>query len=148
MFLLMFVCLRGWCVSQHAMGQTGLGVVCIPACNGAGRRQWAMQRAVWSWPYASYWNASLFIYLFIFYGDEWIISLVAETHLASCISHSHLTYYQVCVSQPKIHSVMLLPTSTGLPPNLHWSCNSSCIKLSSASLVKNIEQKICFKPIR
>ena len=48
---------RGWCVSQHAMGQAGGGVYPI--------MQWGRQGVVWSRRHASYWNASLLRRVFI-----------------------------------------------------------------------------------
>ena len=63
---------------------------------------------------------------------EWIITLVAQTNLASCISHSLLCLFSgmylpsYTEIPPTLHSgisqltFMCLSTFTDIPPNLHW----------------------------
>ena len=55
---------------------------------------------------------------------------MAQTHLLSCISHSHLASFQVCIFQPKNDCLLnyngiplklgCLPGYTGMYSKLHW----------------------------
>ena len=57
---------RWGCVSQNVMGQAG--VVCIPACSGAGGG-WCVSINAKGGSFASHWNASLF-------GDNFVFLLI------------------------------------------------------------------------